>query len=98
MMPTEDGVVRPDVKQFDRFFPIFLGNRPDLQCPKGYVLLFAHSTLHTEIKKTFMRILIISLDRGLGAYDKAVVRDETGEIIGTLSQNGKTTANLTVKM
>lgn len=45
-----------------------------------------------------MRMLIISVDRGLGAYDKAVVRDKTGEIIGTLSQNGKTTANLTVKM
>lgn len=43
-------------------------------------------------------MLIISLDRGLGAYDKAVVRDEAGEIIGTLSQNGKTTANLPVKM
>lgn len=47
MIPTLDGVVRPDVKEFDRFFPIFLGNRPDLQCPKGYVLLFAHSH-HTQ--------------------------------------------------
>ncbi|CAL8347091.1 unnamed protein product [Lota lota] len=50
-----NGVVRPTVAQFNRFLPDFLGNRPDLQCPKG----------------------------GLGAYDKAVVRDENGEIIAT---------------
>lgn len=29
-----------------------------------------------------MRMFIISLDRGLGAYDKAVVRDENGEFLG----------------
>ncbi|CAL8336334.1 NPC1-like intracellular cholesterol transporter 1 [Gadus morhua] len=50
-----NGVVRPTVEQFNRFLPDFLGNRPDLQCPKG----------------------------GLGAYDKAVIRDESGEIIAT---------------
>ncbi|XP_047447529.1 NPC1-like intracellular cholesterol transporter 1 [Mugil cephalus] len=50
-----DGVLRPTVDQFNRFLPDFLGNRPDLQCPKG----------------------------GLGAYDTAVVRDESGEIIAT---------------
>ncbi|XP_040050816.2 NPC1-like intracellular cholesterol transporter 1 [Gasterosteus aculeatus] len=50
-----DGVLRPKVEEFNRFLPDFLGNRPDLQCPKG----------------------------GLGAYDKAVVRDPSGEIIAT---------------
>ncbi|XP_060926816.1 NPC1-like intracellular cholesterol transporter 1 [Limanda limanda] len=50
-----DGVLRPSVEDFNRFLPDFLGNRPDLQCPKG----------------------------GLGAYDKAVVRDPSGEIIAT---------------
>ncbi|XP_074525822.1 NPC1-like intracellular cholesterol transporter 1 [Halichoeres trimaculatus] len=30
-----DGVLRPSVEQFNRFLPDFLGNRPDLQCPKG---------------------------------------------------------------
>lgn len=50
-----DGVLRPTVEQFNRFLPDFLGNRPDLQCPKG----------------------------GLGAYDKAVVKDNSGEIIAT---------------
>uniref|UniRef100_A0A8C5FMQ3 SSD domain-containing protein n=1 Tax=Gadus morhua TaxID=8049 RepID=A0A8C5FMQ3_GADMO len=30
-----NGVVRPTVEQFNRFLPDFLGNRPDLQCPKG---------------------------------------------------------------
>ncbi|KAL2092502.1 hypothetical protein ACEWY4_012300 [Coilia grayii] len=55
LFPPLDGVLRPTVKQFNRFLPDFLHNRPDLQCPKG----------------------------GLGAYDKAVVRDDTGEIIAT---------------
>nr|XP_019960969.1 PREDICTED: Niemann-Pick C1-like protein 1 [Paralichthys olivaceus] len=50
-----NGVLRPKVEQFNRFLPDFLGNRPDLQCPKG----------------------------GLGAYDKAVVRDASGEIIAS---------------
>uniref|UniRef100_A0A3Q0SN15 NPC1 like intracellular cholesterol transporter 1 n=1 Tax=Amphilophus citrinellus TaxID=61819 RepID=A0A3Q0SN15_AMPCI len=54
----EDGIIRPTVKEFNRFLPDFLTNRPDLQCPKGFVL-------------------------GLGAYDKAVVRDESGEIIAS---------------
>lgn len=36
-----------------------------------------------------MQMFIISLDRGLGAYDKAVVRDENGEIIGMRSQTLK---------
>ncbi|KAL0979152.1 hypothetical protein UPYG_G00181390 [Umbra pygmaea] len=53
-VPT-NGVLRPNVEQFNHYLPDFLGNRPDLQCPKG----------------------------GLGAYDKAVVRDENGEIIAT---------------
>uniref|UniRef100_A0A674B168 NPC1 like intracellular cholesterol transporter 1 n=1 Tax=Salmo trutta TaxID=8032 RepID=A0A674B168_SALTR len=52
--PT-NGVLRPDMEQFNLFLPDFLGNRPDLQCPKG----------------------------GLGAYDKAVITDESGEIIAT---------------
>ncbi|KAM3610337.1 uncharacterized protein V6R79_002489 [Siganus canaliculatus] len=30
-----DGIVRPDVETFNRFLPIFLGNLPDLRCPKG---------------------------------------------------------------
>ncbi|XP_034025439.1 NPC1-like intracellular cholesterol transporter 1 [Thalassophryne amazonica] len=30
-----DGVLRPDVEEFNKFLPYFLGNRPDLQCPKG---------------------------------------------------------------
>ncbi|XP_053276316.1 NPC1-like intracellular cholesterol transporter 1 [Pleuronectes platessa] len=55
MLPPSNGVLRPSVEQFNRFLPDFLGNRPDLQCPKG----------------------------GLGAYDKAVVRDASGEIIAT---------------
>ncbi|XP_035022028.2 NPC1-like intracellular cholesterol transporter 1 [Hippoglossus stenolepis] len=50
-----NGVLRPSVEKFNRFLPDFLGNRPDLQCPKG----------------------------GLGAYDKAVVRDASGEIIAS---------------
>eukprot|EP00063_Salmo_salar_P051721 XP_014026556.1 PREDICTED: Niemann-Pick C1-like protein 1 [Salmo salar] len=50
-----NGVLRPDMEQFNLFLPDFLGNRPDLQCPKG----------------------------GLGAYDKAVITDESGEIIAT---------------
>ncbi|XP_029295439.1 NPC1-like intracellular cholesterol transporter 1 [Cottoperca gobio] len=50
-----DGVLRPTKEEFNRFLPNFLGNRPDLQCPKG----------------------------GLGAYDKAVVRDQSGEIIAS---------------
>ncbi|XP_070689314.1 NPC1-like intracellular cholesterol transporter 1 isoform X2 [Pempheris klunzingeri] len=54
MAIPSDGILRPDAEEFNRFLPDFLGNRPDLQCPKG----------------------------GLGAYDKAVVRDQNGEIIG----------------
>ncbi|XP_070760304.1 NPC1-like intracellular cholesterol transporter 1 [Enoplosus armatus] len=50
-----NAVLRPSVEQFNRFLPDFLGNRPDLQCPKG----------------------------GLGAYDTAVVRDQSGEIIAS---------------
>ncbi|XP_056137304.1 NPC1-like intracellular cholesterol transporter 1 [Lampris incognitus] len=55
MSTPPNGVLRPSVEKFNRFLPDFLGNRPDLQCPKG----------------------------GLGAYDKAVVRDENGEIIAS---------------
>ncbi|KAG7241485.1 hypothetical protein INR49_025686 [Caranx melampygus] len=35
MTTPSDGVLRPSVEQFNRFLPDFLGNRPDLQCPKG---------------------------------------------------------------
>uniref|UniRef100_A0A671VJB9 NPC1 like intracellular cholesterol transporter 1 n=1 Tax=Sparus aurata TaxID=8175 RepID=A0A671VJB9_SPAAU len=31
---------RPNVPKFNRFLPDFLGNRPDLQCPKGLNLFF----------------------------------------------------------
>ncbi|XP_051950423.1 NPC1-like intracellular cholesterol transporter 1 [Xyrauchen texanus] len=56
MRIPQNGVLRPNVEEFNRFLPEFLSNRPDLQCPKG----------------------------GLGAYDKAVVRDNiTGEIIAS---------------
>ncbi|KAL7391549.1 hypothetical protein ABVT39_010937 [Epinephelus coioides] len=55
MATPPDGVLRPTVEQFNRFLPDFLGNRPDLQCPKG----------------------------GLGAYDTAVVKDVSGEIIAS---------------
>nr|XP_061804451.1 NPC1-like intracellular cholesterol transporter 1 [Nerophis lumbriciformis] len=55
MAKPSDGVLRPTVEEFNRFLPHFLGNRPDLQCPKG----------------------------GLGAYDTAVVKDESGEIIAS---------------
>lgn len=55
MKTPADGVLRPTETQFNRFLPDFLGNRPDLQCPKG----------------------------GLGAYDTAVVMDESGEIIAS---------------
>ncbi|XP_040011338.1 NPC1-like intracellular cholesterol transporter 1 isoform X2 [Xiphias gladius] len=55
MATPQNGVLRPSVEQFNRFLPDFLGNRPDLQCPKG----------------------------GLGAYDTAVVRDASGEIIAS---------------
>ena len=34
-------------------------------------------------------MFMVSFHRGLGAYDKAVVRDENGEIIGMSSQTGK---------
>lgn len=43
IIPSMEGVVRPNVSQFNRFFPIFVDNRPDLQCPKGCVLPFAYS-------------------------------------------------------
>lgn len=55
MKKPNDSVLRPDEEEFNRFLPDFLGNRPDLQCPKG----------------------------GLGAYDTAVVRDKSGEIIAS---------------
>ncbi|XP_044053115.1 NPC1-like intracellular cholesterol transporter 1 [Siniperca chuatsi] len=55
MATPPNSVLRPSVEQFNQFLPDFLGNRPDLQCPKG----------------------------GLGAYDKAVVRDQSGEIIAS---------------
>uniref|UniRef100_A0A3B4VJC9 NPC1 like intracellular cholesterol transporter 1 n=1 Tax=Seriola dumerili TaxID=41447 RepID=A0A3B4VJC9_SERDU len=58
MATPPNGVLRPSVEKFNRFLPDFLGNRPDLQCPKGCV-------------------------SGLGAYDKAVVKDENGEIIAS---------------
>ncbi|XP_059193898.1 NPC1-like intracellular cholesterol transporter 1 isoform X2 [Centropristis striata] len=35
MATPPDGVLRPSVEEFNRFLPDFLGNRPDLQCPKG---------------------------------------------------------------
>ncbi|CAN9513446.1 unnamed protein product [Ophioblennius macclurei] len=35
MSAPSDGVLRPDEEEFYRFLPDFLGNRPDLQCPKG---------------------------------------------------------------
>ncbi|XP_034547453.1 NPC1-like intracellular cholesterol transporter 1 [Notolabrus celidotus] len=35
MSTPANGVLRPTVEQFNRFLPDFLGNRPDLQCPKG---------------------------------------------------------------
>ncbi|KAG5840507.1 hypothetical protein ANANG_G00189540 [Anguilla anguilla] len=35
MVAPLTGVLRPTVQQFNRFLPDFLGNRPDLQCPKG---------------------------------------------------------------
>ncbi|RXN14188.1 Niemann-Pick C1 1 [Labeo rohita] len=35
MTAPESGVLRPSVEDFNRFLPDFLGNRPDLQCPKG---------------------------------------------------------------
>ncbi|KAG7480773.1 hypothetical protein MATL_G00059870 [Megalops atlanticus] len=55
MTTPPNGVLRPNVLEFNKFLPSFLSNRPDLQCPKG----------------------------GLGAYDKAVVMDESGEIIAS---------------
>lgn len=55
MKNPENGILRPSEEEFNKFLPDFLGNRPDLQCPKG----------------------------GLGAYDTAVVRDESGEIIAS---------------
>ncbi|CAJ1067984.1 NPC1-like intracellular cholesterol transporter 1 [Xyrichtys novacula] len=35
MSTPPDGVLRPTEAEFNRFLPDFLGNRPDLQCPKG---------------------------------------------------------------
>nr|XP_046242813.1 NPC1-like intracellular cholesterol transporter 1 [Scatophagus argus] len=32
---AHNGVFRPNVTNFNRYLPDFLGNRPDLQCPKG---------------------------------------------------------------
>ncbi|XP_036382087.1 NPC1-like intracellular cholesterol transporter 1 [Megalops cyprinoides] len=55
MSTPPNGVLRPNLSEFNKFLPSFLSNRPDLQCPKG----------------------------GLGAYDKAVVMDESGEIIAS---------------
>ncbi|KAM9360631.1 NPC1-like intracellular cholesterol transporter 1 [Symphorus nematophorus] len=34
-MTLSFGVFRPNVAKFNRFLPDFLGNRPDLKCPKG---------------------------------------------------------------
>lgn len=80
MRHTLDGVLRPDVKQFNRFLPHFLSNRPDLKCSKGYVL----SLCKHQHKKTCQQhsMNVISFNSGLGAYDKAVVIGENGEIIG----------------
>uniref|UniRef100_A0A3Q3XD49 SSD domain-containing protein n=1 Tax=Mola mola TaxID=94237 RepID=A0A3Q3XD49_MOLML len=44
MSLSTDGVLRPSVAKFNRFLPNFLGNRPDLQCPKGCVGLGAYDT------------------------------------------------------
>nr|XP_057925789.1 NPC1-like intracellular cholesterol transporter 1 [Doryrhamphus excisus] len=35
MAKPPNGVLRPNVKQFNHYLPIFLGNRPELHCPKG---------------------------------------------------------------
>lgn len=83
MANPKDGVLRPSVTEFDRFLPDFLGNRPDLKCAKGCVLYqkSTHLKKHHNVKTAFS-LLTVSFNSGLGAYDKAVVRDESGEIIG----------------
>uniref|UniRef100_G3PDG6 SSD domain-containing protein n=1 Tax=Gasterosteus aculeatus aculeatus TaxID=481459 RepID=G3PDG6_GASAC len=48
-----DGVLRPKVEEFNRFLPDFLGNRPDLQCPKGCVSWCARHTQKTKNKIDF---------------------------------------------
>ncbi|KAK3540401.1 hypothetical protein QTP70_030416 [Hemibagrus guttatus] len=35
MRTPSNGVLRPNVEDFDKYLPSFLTNRPDLQCPKG---------------------------------------------------------------
>lgn len=82
MATPPDGVLRPTVEQFNHFLPNFLGNRPDLKCPKGCVSLpSTYKQKHHNIKTTFS-LLIVSFNSGLGAYDTAVVKDANGEIIG----------------
>uniref|UniRef100_A0A3Q2Y5B9 NPC1 like intracellular cholesterol transporter 1 n=1 Tax=Hippocampus comes TaxID=109280 RepID=A0A3Q2Y5B9_HIPCM len=44
MAKPSNGVLRPTEEQFNRFLPNFLGNRPDLQCPKGCVM-----SIYTQI-------------------------------------------------
>uniref|UniRef100_A0A665U3J8 NPC1 like intracellular cholesterol transporter 1 n=1 Tax=Echeneis naucrates TaxID=173247 RepID=A0A665U3J8_ECHNA len=48
-----DGVLRPDGEQFNRFLPDFLGNRPDLQCPKGYLTAF-HLSRNNDLPFPFI--------------------------------------------
>lgn len=88
MASPGDGVLRPSVEDFNRFLPDFLGNRPDLKCAKGCVLYhtYTKTTKRTNKQSTFS-LLIVSPNSGLGAYDTAVVRDESGEIIGKWFQN-----------
>lgn len=84
MANPKDGVLRPSVEEFDHFLPDFLGNRPDLKCSKGCVFYQdPHITTKTHHNvNTVFTLLTVSFNSGLGAYDKAVVRDASGEIIG----------------
>ncbi|XP_075457835.1 NPC1-like intracellular cholesterol transporter 1 isoform X2 [Ascaphus truei] len=34
-MKTPDGVLRPNLQDFNKYLPIFLGDLPNLKCPKG---------------------------------------------------------------
>uniref|UniRef100_A0A8C7GSY5 NPC1 like intracellular cholesterol transporter 1 n=1 Tax=Oncorhynchus kisutch TaxID=8019 RepID=A0A8C7GSY5_ONCKI len=53
-----NGVLRPDKEQFNRFLPDFLGNRPDLQCPKGGLGAYDKTIKLQKSKVTCVSVLL----------------------------------------
>ncbi|KAJ8379241.1 hypothetical protein SKAU_G00000190 [Synaphobranchus kaupii] len=88
MLPPAFGVVRPSVQQFNKFLPDFLGNRPDLQCPKGglgaYDTSVARDQDGTIIASRFM------------AYHKPLTNSQ--EFTEALRRSRELAANITLSM